>query len=176
MKRWMAALPLAALLVIGAITALQLYNPDKATFDTADSGTITRSAPERSFPTLSGDAEIRFSPPLEGRPIMVNLFASWCAPCRVEHPLLMALSESHANQVYGLAYKDEVANIESFLRELGDPYRVIARDEDGQGGLDFGLTGVPETFVIDSDGTIILHVRGIIDAEKLAEIRTLLDQ
>ena len=88
----------------------------------------------------------------------------------------MALSESHADQVYGLAYKDEVANTEGFLRELGDPYRGIARDEDGQGGLDFGLTGVPETFVIDSDGTIILHVRGIIDAQKLAEIRTLLDQ
>ena len=67
MRRWMAALPLTALLVIGAVTALQLYNPEKATFDTADSGTITRSAPERSFPTLSGDADIRFSPPPEGR-------------------------------------------------------------------------------------------------------------
>ncbi|MEL8056816.1 MAG: thiol:disulfide interchange protein, partial [Pseudomonadota bacterium] len=92
MKRWMAALPLAALLVIGAVTALQLYNPEKVTFDTADSGTIIRSAPEQSFPTLSSDTEIRFSPPPDGRPIVVNLFASWCAPCRVEHPLLMALS------------------------------------------------------------------------------------
>lgn len=176
MKRWMAAIPLAALLVIAVITGLQLYNPEKATFDTADSGTIIRSAPERTFPILADEGDIRFSPPPSGRPIAVNLFASWCGPCRIEHPLLMQLAETHPNQVYGLAYKDEEADTVSFLRQLGDPYETVGIDRDGQGGLDFGLTGVPETFVIDADGTIVLHIRGIIDPAKLSEIKALLDR
>ncbi|MEM1087421.1 MAG: redoxin family protein, partial [Pseudomonadota bacterium] len=142
----------------------------------ADSGTIIRSAPERSFPLLSADGEIRFSPPPDGRPIAVTLFASWCAPCRVEHPLLMALADSHPEQVFGLAYKDQPPDTISFLRDLGDPYYAIGTDQDGQGGLDFGLTGVPETFIIDADGTIVMHIRGIVDAQSLEEIRAILDQ
>ena len=176
MKRWMAVIPLTVLLVIAIVTGLQLYNPEKATFDTADSGTVIRSAPDRSFPILADEGEIRFSPPSAGQPIAVNLFASWCAPCRVEHPLLMRLAENYPDQVFGLAYKDDEADTLSFLRQLGDPYKIIGTDEDGQGGLDFGLTGVPETFVIDANGTIILHIRGIIDPTTLAEIEALLSE
>lgn len=175
MKRWMAALPLAALLLIGGITALQLYNPDKNTFEEADEGTIVRLAPDRSFPLFMAEGEISFTPPPGDKPIAVNLFASWCAPCWVEHPLLIDLSESHPDQLYGLAYKDKDQATAAFLNELGDPYSVIGTDKDGQGGLDFGLTGVPETFIIDRDGKIIMHVRGIIDEQSLGEIRALLD-
>lgn len=176
MKRWMAALPLAALLLIGAITALQLSNPAKSTFDEADSGTVIRLAPDRSFPLFKAEGVLNFGAPPDGKPIAVNLFASWCAPCRVEHPLLIELSQSHPDQLYGLAYKDKDAATAEFLRELGNPYTSIGIDRDGQGGLDFGLTGVPETFIIDRDGTIIMHVRGIIDEESLDQIRGLLDE
>lgn len=175
MKRWMAALPLAALLVIGGFTALQLYNPEKNTFDAADSGTVVRQAPDRAFPLFMAEGSVSFAPPPGDRPIAVNLFASWCAPCRVEHPLLIELAESHPDQLYGLAYKDRDQDTAAFLNELGDPYTVIGTDTDGQGGLEFGLTGVPETFIVDRDGTIIMHVRGMIDEDSLEEIRTLLD-
>ena len=125
-----------------------------------------RIAPERAFPLLDDESQsISFAPPPDGKPVMVNLFASWCAPCRVEHPDVTALAAEHPGQVFGLAYKDRNDDTRAFLDELGNPYARIGVDASGQGGLDFGLTGVPETFVISPDGKIILHVRGPLDAK-----------
>lgn len=175
MKRWMAIAPLAALLVIGGITAAQLYDPEKKTFETSGERTVVRNAPDVAFPRFMADGVLHFNPPPDGRPIAVNLFASWCSPCRAEHHLLMALSDSHPEQIYGLAYKDQDAATAAFLSELGNPFTQIGTDHDGQGGLDFGLTGVPETFVIDADGKIILHVRGVLDQDSLKKVREALD-
>lgn len=173
MKRWMAVLPLSVLLLIGVITAVQLYNPQKATFEKADAARVSRQAPSVDFPVFGGEGLLNFAAMGLDKPIAVNLFASWCTPCRVEHPLLMQLGAQFPQQVYGIAYKDSDAATRDFLDTLGNPYVQIATDKDGQGGLDFGLTGVPETFIIDRDGTIILHVRGVLDREsvdKIAEI------
>ncbi|WOR15001.1 redoxin family protein [Hyphomonas sp. FCG-A18] len=175
MKRWMAALPLAALLAIGGITALQLYNPEKKTFEKADEGTVVRLAPDREFPRFMAEGSFSFAPPPGDKPIAVNLFASWCAPCRVEHPMLTELAQDYPDQLYGLAYKDQDAATKAFLDELGDPYTEIGTDRDGQGGLEFGLTGVPETFVIDREGKIILHIRGIIDEDNIGDLKAALD-
>lgn len=176
MKRWMAALPLAALILVGGVTGLQLYNPEKNTFEKADTGRVIRMAPAREFPLFRADGSLSFAPPSDGKPIAVNLFASWCAPCRLEHPLLMELGQSHPDQLYGLAYKDEDRATAKFLDDLGDPYAQIGTDNDGQGGLEFGLTGVPETFIIDRDGKIVMHIRGIVDEDSLKNIRALLDE
>ncbi|MDJ0921801.1 MAG: redoxin family protein [Henriciella sp.] len=166
MKRWYAAIPLIALLILGAVGASQLMNPEKPGFEEA----TLRPAPVMAFERLRGEGEIRFAPPENGETVVVNLFASWCAPCRVEHPLLMDLALAYPEQVYGLAYKDAPENTLQFLADLGDPYADIGKDRDGQGGLDFGLTGVPETFVIDGDGQIVMHVRGVLDPESLGRI------
>ena len=167
MNRWIYALPISVLALIGVITAFQLANPEKPGFAISE----LRPAPYRVFPLLQGDGQIAFSPPPSGENSVVNLFASWCAPCRVEHPLLMELAEEAPDQIYGLAYKDARRDTLQFLAELGDPYTAIGVDLDGRGGLDFGLTGVPETFVINAEGTVILHIRGPLEEDSLEAVR-----
>ena len=173
MTRWLAIIPLLALIALGGLGIVNLLREDAPTTSLSDG----RSAPTQSFPALTDANEsLTFSPPPEGKTIIVNLFASWCAPCRVEHPLLMDIAQSHPDQLYGLLYKDSAENGAAFLAELGDPFQSVGLDSDGQGGLDFGLTGVPETFVIDANGRILRHVRGPLDAATAEEIRALLDE
>ncbi len=95
----------------------------------------------------------------DGEVKLVNFWASWCAPCRAEHPNLEKLSQEGI-PIYGINYKDTQENAGSFLADLGDPYRAIGRDENGRTGLDWGVYGVPETYVIDGEGTIILRFAG----------------
>ncbi|MCA8902994.1 MAG: redoxin domain-containing protein [Hyphomonas sp.] len=158
MKRWMAAIPVGALVLFAVLAGYQLSHPEKAEFER-----ISRAAPEFDFARLDGEGTIRFAPPPGGQNVVVNLFASWCAPCEAEHPKLMDLGAAWPGRVYGVLYKDTAANGRKFLDEMGNPYADIAMDPDGQGGLDFGLTGVPETFVISADGEILLHINRPLD-------------
>jgi cytochrome c biogenesis protein CcmG/thiol:disulfide interchange protein DsbE len=172
MKRWQAILPLAALVGLGTLGAIQLMRPAEDSF----TAKADRIAPATVFPLLSDESQtISFAPPPVNKPVMVNLFASWCAPCRAEHPDVTALAESHPDQVYGLAYKDRTEDTLGFLGELGNPFEKVGVDASGQGGLEFGLTGVPETFVISPDGKIILHVRGPLDAERRKQVSDALE-
>ena len=91
---------------------------------------------------------------LLGKPWVLNVWASWCAPCREEHPLLVEFARRKVAPVYGLNYKDTRANGMNFLRQLGNPYEVSLFDGDGRVGIDFGVYGVPETFVIDAKGIV----------------------
>ena len=90
---------------------------------------------------------------------LVNFWASWCAPCRVEHPHLQDLMEEGI-PIYGVNYKDEPAKALAFLNELGNPYVAAGQDREGRMALNWGLYGVPETYVVDGDGTIILRLAG----------------
>ena len=167
MKRWLPIIPLALFLAFGIVGAINLFSPDGETFNAK----ADRIAPDTVFPLLEDETgEIRFSPPPGDKPVMVNLFASWCAPCRAEHGDVSRLSTDHPGQVFGLAYKDAPEATRAFLDELGNPFTAIGVDRTGQGGLDFGLTGVPETFVISPEGRIILHVRGPLDAERREQV------
>lgn len=94
-----------------------------------------------------------------GRAWVLNVFASWCGPCRAEHPLVQKIADAGLAPVLGLNYKDPPDQARAWLKQLGDPYRVIAVDIDGRAGIDWGVYGVPETFVIDAGGVIRLkHV------------------
>jgi cytochrome c biogenesis protein CcmG/thiol:disulfide interchange protein DsbE len=95
---------------------------------------------------------------------IVNFWASWCGPCRAEHPVLAEISEAGMT-VIGINYKDEPKNALKFLSELGDPYAMVGADESGRTGIDWGIYGVPETFVISSDGTILLRHPGPLTRE-----------
>jgi cytochrome c biogenesis protein CcmG, thiol:disulfide interchange protein DsbE len=97
---------------------------------------------------------------------LVNFWASWCAPCRVEHPILADLARSGV-PIIGVNYKDKPENARGFLDELGDPYVAIGADESGRTGIDWGLYGVPETFVIDGEGRVVLRHAGPITPEVL---------
>ena len=93
---------------------------------------------------------------------LVNFWASWCGPCRVEHPLLTALA-AEGVPVIGINYKDDPAKARAFLAELGDPYAKIGADESGRTGLDWGIYGVPETFVVDGEGRVVMRYPGPLD-------------
>lgn len=107
---------------------------------------------------------------------LVNYWASWCAPCRTEHPNLVAMA-AEGIPIYGVNYKDDPAKAEAFLDELGDPYTAIGADDSGRTAIDWGLYGVPETYVIDSDGRIVLRFAGPITERSLeAQIRPAIEK
>lgn len=91
-----------------------------------------------------------------GQVTLVNYWASWCGPCQVEHPLLMKLAEENGVTVHGINYKDTPAAANGFLKKLGDPYRLVGQDQNGRTAIDWGVYGVPETFVVDGQGVIRL--------------------
>ena len=166
MKRWVLIVPLALLMGLVVVAGFQLFEGRRATFEGAK-----RNAPDRVFQSLDGGGLVNFTKDIE-ETVVVNLFASWCSPCVAEHPLLMRLSESLPDQMYGILYKDTPEAGGAFLGRLGNPFTRVLVDADGQGGLDFGLTGVPETFVVNEDGVILLHVRGLLSVRDIEEILT----
>lgn len=115
---------------------------------------IDKAAPEFNLPTLH-DAASDFSPSqMQGKVWLFNIWATWCASCRVEHPLLVQLARGGEIEIVGLNYKDENDKAIEWLRTLGDPYTVTAVDKDGRVGIDWGFYGAPETFVIDKKGLV----------------------
>jgi cytochrome c biogenesis protein CcmG/thiol:disulfide interchange protein DsbE len=116
------------------------------------------------------EADKRFSPAdLKGQVWMLNVWASWCVACRVEHPQLVEFSRSHAVPLIGLDYKDKREDALKFLGQHGNPYDLSAFDGDGRVGIDYGVYGVPETYIIDKNGIIRHKVIGPITAEVMQQ-------
>nr|WP_295130691.1 DsbE family thiol:disulfide interchange protein [uncultured Roseateles sp.] len=128
-------------------------------------------------PLLDGGAPLS-SADMTGKISVLNVWASWCGPCREEHPLLLDLARRRPElQLLGLNYKDEPAQATRWLKELGNPYRAIGSDTHGQVGIDLGVYGVPETFVIDRQGLIRYKHVGPLTAELLRDtLEPLLDR
>jgi cytochrome c biogenesis protein CcmG/thiol:disulfide interchange protein DsbE len=140
------------------------------------SAMIDKPAPSFDLATLGGQKPLALDN-LKGHPFVINFFASWCVPCRMEHPLLMRLSEENHIPLYGIAYKDKPADSSHLLATFGDPYRKVGIDQDGRVGLNFGVYGVPETYVIDSKGIIQKRFVGPLTAETVnKELLPLLKQ
>jgi len=110
----------------------------------------------------------------EGNYYIVNIWASWCVPCRKEHPLLMELSKDRLIKLIGLNYKDNLNNAKKFINELGNPYTQILIDKDGTLGIEFGAYGVPETFLVDKNKKIIKNFVGPINKEIIEEIKLII--
>ncbi|MCD6036004.1 MAG: DsbE family thiol:disulfide interchange protein [Rickettsiales bacterium] len=105
---------------------------------------------------------------IKGKYSLINIFASWCAMCQVEHPLLVDLKEQGV-PIYGIAWKDEAKDTLEMLEKLGNPYTSVGTDLDGTVALALGITGAPETFVIDPDGKIIYRFAGVLTEEMVKE-------
>ena len=105
---------------------------------------------------------------------IINIWASWCVPCRTEHPLLMKLSKNQSVKLVGLNYKDNLNNAKDFINEFGNPYSQIIIDNDGTLSVEFGAYGVPETFIIDKDKKIIRKFVGPINEEILEKIKLII--
>ena len=122
---------------------------------------IGKPAPAFELPLLgAADAAPKLTvASLTGRPVLVNFFASWCQGCRVEHPLLMELAKQGV-EIVGMDYKDAPEDAQAWLARHGNPYRQVALDRAGQAGLDWGVYGVPETYVLGADGRILFKQIG----------------
>jgi cytochrome c biogenesis protein CcmG/thiol:disulfide interchange protein DsbE len=137
---------------------------------TLPSALLDQPVPEFQLPALEGGDGLS-SEDLKGRVSLVNVFASWCVPCRVEHPVLMRLAEEGV-PIFGINYKDPPDQAKAWLAELGDPFEKIGADRNGRVGIEWGVYGVPETFVVDAEGRIRHRHVGPIQARDLE--RTLL--
>jgi len=136
---------------------------------TVPSPFIGKPAPMFSMSQLHEPAK-KFSPAdMKGRVWLFNLWASWCESCRDEHPLLLALSQQSVVPIVGLDYKDKAADAEAWLAKGGNPYLLNVSDPEGRLGIDYGITGVPETFVIDKHGVIRYKEVGMVTPENLKE-------
>lgn len=131
------------------------------------SALIGKPAPETRLPPLAGLKDASGAPvpgldlvPGDGRVRLVNVFASWCVPCRQEHPALMALSKDPRFEIVAINYKDKPENALAFLNDLGNPFDAIGTDEAGRSTIDWGVYGVPETFLVGGDGTILWKQTG----------------
>ncbi|MGR3759677.1 DsbE family thiol:disulfide interchange protein [Roseobacteraceae bacterium NS-SX3] len=150
------AVPVLVFAGFVGLALVGMYREDPESLPSAREGQPAPPVVLEEFPgkKIFTDADLR-----SGGVKLVNYWASWCAPCRVEHPNLEALAREGI-PVYGVNYKDRVDNAAAFLEELGDPYAAIGRDEKGRMALDWGLYGVPETYVIDGEGKIVLRFAG----------------
>jgi cytochrome c biogenesis protein CcmG, thiol:disulfide interchange protein DsbE len=132
---------------------------------------IAKPAPAFQLATLSDGTQAgQFAPSdLRGQVWLLNVWASWCAGCREEHPALLAFARENSVPIVGLDYKDAPADARKWLARLGNPYRVVPTDRDGRVGIDYGVYGVPETFVVDQRGVIIHKHVGPLTPEVLAQ-------
>jgi cytochrome c biogenesis protein CcmG/thiol:disulfide interchange protein DsbE len=166
-SRWLAALPLIVLIALGGLFGLYALHRNPQVQPQA---LVGKPAPALSLPTLAEGAPTSVPQAAAAGPIIVNFFASWCAPCEIENPVLMTLKGQKV-RVVGVAYKDAPQNTQGFLNRLGDPYSEVLVDRDGRAGVEFGVTGVPETYVVAADGKVLAKHTGPLtqaDAARLA--------
>ncbi|MDD5578229.1 MAG: DsbE family thiol:disulfide interchange protein [Methylobacter sp.] len=128
---------------------------------------INKPAPSFSAPKLNAPDEKLSQTDLIGKVWLFNVWASWCVSCRSEHPILNQLAQKNAAVIVGLNYKDDPNDAKKWLQTLGNPYTVSIMDQDGRIGIDWGVYGVPETFVIDKKGLIRYKHTGPVTAEDI---------
>lgn len=157
------AVPIVVFVALGAVLAAGLgLNPREI-----PSPLIGKPVPQFALPPVQGRTLGLAGTDLRGEPSIVNVFASWCVPCRQEHPIFMQISRERLIPVHGLNYKDRPQDAARWLDELGDPYTRTGADLDGRVAIDWGVYGVPETFIIDHDGRIVYKHIGPVTREWL---------
>ena len=157
--------PLAIFIVLVAFLAVGLgLNPREV-----PSPLINKPAPAFRLPQLHQPDKTFSQQDMQGKVWLLNVWASWCVSCREEHPVLMDLAKSNAVPIYGLNYKDKPEDGLAWLKQFGDPYVLSIIDRDGRVGIDYGVYGVPETFVIDKQGAIRYKQIGPVTPEALRD-------
>tara|TARA_R110002051_G_scaffold146786_2_gene219545 strand:- start:18142 stop:18696 length:555 start_codon:yes stop_codon:yes gene_type:complete len=173
MKRLFVFLPLLAAIGIG-VAALWGLDPDRDP-NGIPSALIGKSVPEFDLPAIAatGTPALATADLLKNQgPVLVNVFASWCVPCRAEHAVLSRMVEEDGLILMGINYKDKPEDAADWLDELGNPYARIGSDESGRAGIEWGISGVPETFIVDANGTVVFRYVGPIYSDKaMAAVR-----
>jgi len=148
--RWLSLLPLVALLALAALFGVYALHHDPHVQPHA---LVGKPLPAVTLPALADGRPIPLRDTTAQGPVLVNVFASWCAPCELEAPVLTAMKARGVRMV-GVAYKDAPDNTKAFLGRVGDPYALSLVDRDGRAGIELGVTGVPETYLVDAAGVI----------------------
>ena len=181
---WLMALPLMLFAGIAALFWLKLGSGDPSRIPSA---LIDRAAPQIKLPQLEGLVSNGASIPgldpavFRGNVSIVNVWASWCVPCHDEAPLLMELAKDKRLQLVGINYKDAPDNARRFLGRYGNPFSVVGVDSNGRAGIEWGVYGVPETFIVGREGTILYKLVGPVTPDNIngvlnAEIDKALEQ
>ena len=166
MKRFGFYMPIALFAGIVAYLAIGLtLDPNKL-----PSMLIDKPVPEFALPAIEGFDQGLSSSDLKGKVSLVNIWGSWCVACIIEHPLLMELAKNNTIPIYGIDWKDPPGAGAAWLQLEGNPYTLIGDDADGRVAIDFGVTGAPETFIVDKDGRIRYKYIGPITTEVWNEI------
>jgi len=167
-KRLLYILPTLAFVALACVLLLSLIAPPPSELP---SMLIDKPAPRIALPALDAQTQA-FAPAdlAQGHVTVLNVFASWCVPCREEAPGLASIRQMDGVALYGMVWKDSAGNARAFLDALGDPYSRIDLDADGRAGIDWGVYGVPETFVIDRHGIVRLRYAGPLVGDALNNI------
>tara|TARA_R110001606_G_scaffold18792_2_gene69911 strand:+ start:1951 stop:2460 length:510 start_codon:yes stop_codon:yes gene_type:complete len=165
MRKLLFFMPLAVFLILSVVFYLQLgkdaqYMP---------SALVGKKVPEFTLVSLQDDQDYTHKD-LPNTSYLINFWGTWCPACHVEHPFLMELANSGV-PIVGIDYKDEKVLAEQWLEQKGNPYQDILMDEIGNFGVDMGVTGAPETFVVDRSGVVVYRHQGVINAENWPEIK-----
>jgi len=164
--RWRGFIPL----IIVALLAILLFAGLGLDPKIVPSALIDKPVPPFDLPPLPGKEPGLIAANLaRGEVSLVNVWASWCGPCRVEHPQLIEIAKMQKVHMIGLNYKDDPANALAFLKQLGDPYETVGADRKGRVAIEWGVYGVPETFIIDGKGRIVMKHVGPLRPEDIEE-------
>ncbi len=159
-------IPLVIFIVVGILLGGALFWHKQET----PSALLNKPVPEFSLPSPLENEPGLSTADLKGKYSLVNLFASWCVSCKVEHPLLMELSKQNIVPIYGISWRDKPENTRKLLEEHGNPFTAIGNDFKGNVVLDFGITGAPETFVINPEGKIIYKHLGPLTPDVIKDV------
>ena len=167
-RLWLAAIPV----VVFAFLAFLFWKGLSGNPSELPSALIGKPVPDFNLPAIEGLGVPGFDSAglKQGQVTLVNIWASWCGPCRIEHPILMELSKRGDIRLHGLNYKDDPAYALRFLETLGQPYAAAGTDIDGRAGVDWGVYGVPETFVIDGQGFIRFKFVGPLSPDAISAV------
>ncbi len=178
LNRALAFVPLGIALIFGGFFLWGL-NPDRDPND-IPSVLISQPAPEFTLEAVQGLETpnfSRFDLTANDGPVIVNVFASWCVPCRAEHAVLTGLVENNGLRLFGINYKDKPEDATRWLTALGNPYERIGADFNGRAGIEWGISGVPETFIVGADGTVLYRYVGpVVGEEAVSKFREALIQ
>lgn len=166
------AVPIVAFALLGLMLGYAIVKMQSGEYSPRDipSPLIGKPLPPFALPALSDPKQIVKNEDLRGRAYLLNVWASWCAACRDEHPILIQLAREHRVPIIGLNYKDEREDGLRWLKEFGDPYELSIADAEGRFGIDLGVYGVPETFVVDREGVIRYKKIGPVTAETVKSV------
>ena len=179
-RSWLTALPLIAFAALAALFWFRLGNGDPSRIPSV---LIGHPAPQTALPPLQGLVESGAQVPgldpavFKGKVSVVNVWASWCIPCHDEAPLLTQLGKDKRLQVIGINYKDSPDNARRFLSRYGNPYGIVGVDGNGRAAIEWGVYGVPETFIVGREGTIVYKMVGPVTLENIdTELKVQIDK